>query len=81
MRREDFKEIKEEYLESCKKIVENLGDCGEVKCWNCPFEIFNLTDRYIHCGEYIHPNNSVYCTDVNKLRLGKARIFLEKFGK
>lgn len=79
MRREDFKEINEEYLRTCKKIIENNGDCKSVKCWDCPFGIYNLTSRYMYCGDYLYPDYSVFYTCKDKITLMKAKMFVEMF--
>lgn len=79
MRREDFKEIRKEHFETCKMIIENLGDCRSLKCWDCPFNTYNLVGKYTHCGEYIHPDNSVFYICINTFRLMKAKMFIEKF--
>ena len=38
MRREDFKEITQEHIETCKRIINSNGSCKGIKCNVCPFE-------------------------------------------
>lgn len=82
MRREDFKEIKEEYIMGCKKIIKQEGDCVDVGCDNCPFSCENLSDTKLsYCGKYIHPNVPSYYSEVDNLRLEKALQFIQQFEK
>lgn len=45
MKREDFKEIKEGYFESCKKIINKNGLCIGIDCFICPFDVSNSLDN------------------------------------
>ena len=44
MKREDFKKITEEHIESCEKIINNSGSCKNILCLFCPFETGNSID-------------------------------------
>lgn len=73
-----FKEIREEYIETCKKLIENEGDCKGIPCYDCPFNTYNLVGNYSHCGDFIHPDNSVYygVEVICRYRAIRAREFL-----
>lgn len=73
-----FKEIREEYIETCKKLIESEGDCKDIPCYDCPFNTYNLVGNYSHCGDFIHPNNSVYygVEAICRYRVVRAREFL-----
>lgn len=45
MKRLDFKNITKEYFETCYKIIENGGICGDLSCDKCPFYKSNSTNR------------------------------------
>lgn len=45
MKRLDFKNITKEHFETCYKIIENGGICGDLSCDKCPFYKSNSTNR------------------------------------
>jgi len=59
MEKNDFKEFKPMYIENCKMIVEQDGDCCEenyVDCDNCPFVLDNsFNDK--NCGHQYGGDN------------------------
>lgn len=47
---EDFKEITEGHVETCKKIIEQKGACVGIGCKECPFTALNNARNKKHCG-------------------------------
>lgn len=43
MKKEDFKEITQEYIKTCKEIIKMEGDCGGEMCDTCPFHYRNTS--------------------------------------
>lgn len=50
-----FKEIREEYIETCKKLIENEGNCKGILCYDCLFNTHNLVGNYLNCGDFYTP--------------------------
>lgn len=78
MKRQDFKEITEEYVKFCEKLIKNNGVCtSNTNCCECPFSSYNAIN-----GEPCCPNN--YSGDtglgVEDVKLVKsAQEFLQLF--
>lgn len=43
MKKEDFKEITQEHIETCNDIIEMKGHCGGKMCDTCPFHYRNTS--------------------------------------
>lgn len=76
MKREDFKEITEKYIETARKIVKLNGRCANINCEDCPFSHDNTTLTINSCGElYAIANKGIIETDEKLLQ--SAKEFLE----
>ena len=76
MKREDFREITEKYIETARKIVKLNGRCANINCEDCPFSHDNTTLTIDSCGElYAIANKGVIETDEKLLQ--SANDFLE----
>ena len=76
MKREDFKEITEKYIETARKIVKLNGRCANINCEDCPFSHDNTTLTIDSCGElYAIANKGIIETDEKLLQ--SANDFLE----
>ena len=76
MKRKDFKEITEKYIETARKIVKLNGRCANINCEDCPFSHDNTTLTIDSCGElYAIANKGVIETDEKLLQ--SANDFLE----
>lgn len=77
MKREDFKMVTAEYIESCKIIIEDNGTCKRVNCSDCPF-FYNNTILVNKCGElYTTGSMSIGEHDIKLLQ--SAKDFLEMY--
>ena len=75
MRREEFKEITEEHIETAKKLVEAKGDCDLVDCERCPFFSKNLIDNK-DCGNYSTTDTDPVGTDEDLLKSAQEFLLL-----
>lgn len=76
MKRKDFKEITEKYIETARKIVKLNGRCANINCEDCPFSHDNTTLTINSCGElYAIANKGIIETDEKLLQ--SAKEFLE----
>lgn len=73
MKKEDFKEIKKEHFETCKKIILSKGICVNCKCFECPFNELNLK-KEIKCTYY---RNQMYCVVEDKKLVESCKEFLK----
>ena len=73
MKREDFKEITEEYIKTARKLVKNKGKCEFVDCLDCPFHGLNLKEG--ECTIYTTPDIDPIENDEKLLQ--SAKEFLE----
>ena len=75
MRREEFKEITEEHIETAKKLVETKGDCDFVDCEHCPFFSKNLIGNK-DCGDYSTTDTDPVGTDEDLLKSAQEFLLL-----
>lgn len=73
MKRENFKEITEEYIKSARKLIKNKGKCEFVDCLDCPFHGLNLKEG--ECTIYTTPDIDPMENDEKLLQ--SAKEFLE----
>lgn len=78
MKREDFREITEKHIESCKEIIKCNGVCANVNCNECPFDGLNEIE-YNTCGDKGYSTSGVNNTEEDKKLLQSAKEFLELF--
>lgn len=76
MRREEFKKITKEHIETAKKLVESKGDCDFVDCEHCPFDDENLVGDK-NCEDYSTTDTDPIGTDEDLLK--SAQEFLQLF--
>ena len=81
MKKSDFKEHREIYIESCKKIITKGGACGgagekNVPCSSCPFPNSN-TENNKTCGKtYRAENMECYEKDPKLLKSAKKYLLM-----
>lgn len=80
MKKEDFKQMTEEHVEACKKIIARRGTCAGVDCRECPFAALNNTKGSIPCHEYGYVG-STQTSDSRDLLAGSAKKFLDLYYK
>lgn len=77
MKREDFKEIKEEHRIFCEDLIEKNGVCAHVKgCMYCPFCKNNTNTNVVNC---FNNRNGINPFDKNPLLVKQAKEFLNTF--
>ena len=57
MKREDFKEITKEHIETVKKLIDLGGKCAEIECCDCPFGSYNSTLSIENCTDLYSEEN------------------------
>ena len=77
MKREDFREITAEYIETVKKIIEMDGRCIGIRCGVCPFSEENSTDKGKGCAELLYSSDDVNEDERDEILLKSAKEFLE----
>lgn len=75
MKIEDFKEINDTYIETCKQIINRLGICENILCKYCPFDTRNSIKSKVCGDKYCTPNLERKYVDTKLLK--SAREFLE----
>lgn len=53
MRRKDFKQVTQEYIKCCEKMVKDrTNTCSNTLCEDCPFHMKNITKGFFGCSDY-----------------------------
>ena len=78
MKREDFREITEKHIESCKEIIKCNGVCANVNCNECPFDGLNEIE-YNTCGDKGYSTVGISNEEEDKKLLQSAKEFLKLF--
>ncbi len=78
MKREDFREITEKHIESCKDIIKHNGACINIVCDECPFDGLNEIE-YNSCGDKGYSTVGIGYDEEDKKLLQSAKEFLKLF--
>ena len=80
MKREDFKEITEKYINTAREIVNLGGTCDSILCDNCPFNSCNSTLNIDYCSD-IYSAEEREPDECDEKLLQSAKEFLEMCGR
>lgn len=75
MKRKDFREITETYIETARKIVKLKGNCKNIDCGDCPFHSCNATNHY-EC-EGVYTSFGIVQQEEDEKLLQSAKKFLK----
>lgn len=76
MKKEDFKELTEEYAKTCESIIEKGGACRDIACNQCPFEYDNSTHNW-GCMHYVIEEKDSW--EKSPSLVINAKLFLELY--
>ena len=76
MKREDFKEITKEHIETARELIKTNGMCENIKCYDCPFDEFN-NKKGLGCGKAGYATHGASCYGEDEKLLQSANDFLE----